>query len=118
MNEFNNRISAQRVILQIVNGNAKNREELFGLSKHAIDRWVSVNRIDSESALVGLVRQSAEKLFFLANKSQDTVSQEYQLILDEIASIVKRIEAELVRVGKICHGPNGAVRPDYRSDLR
>jgi hypothetical protein len=96
MNEFNNRISAQRAILQVVNGKTRNREELFGLSKHAIDRWVSVNHIDSESALLGLVRQSAEKLFFLANKSQDTISEEYQVISGEIASIVRRIEAEIV----------------------
>lgn len=40
MSEFNNRIAAQRDILACIN--EKNwKEELFGLSSGAIDRWIS-----------------------------------------------------------------------------
>ena len=52
MNEFNSRIAAQRNVLQLVNRKNWGKEELFGLSRQAIDRWVSVNRIDPESQLV------------------------------------------------------------------
>ena len=69
MSEFNNRISAQREILIVVNTGGW-REELFGLSSGAIDRWININKLEAESALVELIRQAANKLFFLANKSQ------------------------------------------------
>ncbi|MEW6159833.1 MAG: hypothetical protein AB1813_20570, partial [Verrucomicrobiota bacterium] len=64
MNEFINRIDAQRRILQVVNSFKWETEELFGLSAKAIERWVAVNRI-AEPRLVDLVSQAAAKLFFL-----------------------------------------------------
>ena len=70
MNEFNSRIAAQRNVLQLVNRKNWGKEELFGLSRQAIDRWVSVNRIDPESQLVKLIENVSAKLFFLANRSQ------------------------------------------------
>ena len=78
MNEFNNRISAQRSIIQLVNRKKWEKEELLGLSSKAINRWVSVNSINPESRLVELVKAASAKLFFLANKSQDHISEEYK----------------------------------------
>ena len=95
MNEFNNRIAAQRQVLQLVNRKQWEKEELFGLSSKAIDRWISVNRIDSESRLVQLVRTAAAKLFFLANKSQEQISEEYKMTSGEIAAISRMIELEI-----------------------
>jgi hypothetical protein len=94
MNEFSNRISAQRNVLQLVNRKKWGKEELFGLSRKAIDRWISVNRIDPKSQLVKLVENASAKLFFLANKSQEQVSEEYRMISEEIAVIAKAIELE------------------------
>ncbi|MGB8541024.1 MAG: hypothetical protein WCD49_05225 [Candidatus Acidiferrales bacterium] len=94
MSEFNSRIEAQRQILQLVNRKKWEKEELFGLSNHAIDRWISVNRIDPESRLVGLVRSASSKLFFLANKSQEQVSEEYKAVSSEIVSIARNIGTE------------------------
>jgi hypothetical protein len=94
MNEFNNRIAAQRQMLQLVNRRPWGKEELFGLSSSAIERWMAVNRIDPEANLVKLIKTASEKLFLLANKSQEQVSEEYKMVSSEIASIAKRIELE------------------------
>jgi hypothetical protein len=93
--EFNNRVSAQRKILQIINRRRWGAEALFGLSSKAIDRWVVVNRIDPNSALLGMVKDVSAKLFFLANKSQDQVSEQYQLVRAEIIAACDDIQTEL-----------------------
>jgi len=93
MGEFNNRIDAQRRILKLVN-NTQRKEALFGLSAKAIERWILSNQLDQHSRLVVLVHQAAEKLFFLANRSQEQISEEYKLLSQEIASIAKNIAVE------------------------
>lgn len=95
MNEFNNRIAAQRQVLQLVNRKKWKKEELLGLSSKAIERWISVNRIDPESRLVELVKTASAKLFFLANKSQEQISEDYKMISKEIAVITQTIEQEI-----------------------
>jgi hypothetical protein len=95
MSEFNNRIAAQRQILQIVNRKKWKKEELLGLSSKAIERWVSVNQINSELRLIELIRTASSKLFFLANKSQEQISDEYKTISLEIADISRKIEMEI-----------------------
>ncbi|TAJ82641.1 MAG: hypothetical protein EPO42_01150 [Gallionellaceae bacterium] len=97
MNEFSNRIESQRHVLQLVNQSKWGKEELFGLSSKAIERWISVNLIDPESRLVRLVKESAAKLFFLANKSQEQITDEYIAMSNEVASIAKAIEMELAK---------------------
>ena len=95
MNEFNNRIAAQRKILQIVNRRILAKEELFGLSSKAIERWVMINQLESESRLVCLIRSASEKLFFLANKSQEQITDDYKTISSEISAISKEINMEI-----------------------
>lgn len=95
MSEFNNRVDAQRAILRLVNQVADVREELFGLSKKAIDRWIAVNRIDPESHLVKLVLSAGEELFFLANKSQEQVTDEYKLRSSRVSDITTSLRTEL-----------------------
>lgn len=90
MREFNNRIDAQREILNLVNGHGWN-EELYGLSSGAIDRWVRVNGVDPSSALSQAIYESAGKLFFLANKSQEQVTDEYRLLSAEVYDLTQRI---------------------------
>lgn len=96
MSEFNNRIAAQRHVLQLVNKKKWGKEELFGLSSKAIERWISVNLVNPESRLVQLVKEASAKLFFLANKSQEQITDEYKAISNEIAAITKAIESELI----------------------
>jgi hypothetical protein len=88
--EFNNRIEAQREILCLVNGRDW-IEELYGLSSGAIDRWTKANNIDSSSDLSQGIRDSAAKLFFLANKSQEQVTDEYRLLSTEVHDLTQRI---------------------------
>lgn len=88
--EFNNRIDAQREVLSLVNG-LDWKEELYGLSSGAIDRWTNVNGIDSSSDLSRAVCESASKLFFLANKSQEQVTDEYRLLSAEVYDLTQRI---------------------------
>jgi hypothetical protein len=90
MSEFNNRIDAQRLILSVVNGKRWD-EELFGLSKGTIDRWMRVNKIDPSGDLPHAVHQAADKLFFLANKSQEQVTEEYRLLSVEVSELTQRI---------------------------
>ena len=90
MSEFNNRIAAQRKILFYVNSRDW-KEDLFGLSSGAIDRWVVENKLGDNSCLVNLIRQAAEKLFFLSNKSQEQVTEDYRHLAGEVSELTDQI---------------------------
>lgn len=95
MNEFNNRIDAQRNILRIVNKHRWRSEELSGLSSNAIGRWMLANQIDATSRLAELIRSAGRALFFLANKSQEQVTDEYKHRSREVAAIANEIAIEI-----------------------
>jgi len=95
MSEFSNRISAQRHILQIVNRKRWEKEELLGLSSKAMERWISINQINPSCYLVELIKTASSQLFFLANKSQEQISEDYKMISQEISNISKKIELEV-----------------------
>lgn len=90
MSEFNNRITAQRDILRVVN-NADWQEELFGLTSGAIDRWAMANQLEATSDLVTLIRKAADKLFFLSNKSQEQITEDYELLSCEVSALTEQI---------------------------
>lgn len=94
MNEFNSRITAQRKILEVVNS-LKWDEELFSLASKAIDRWLSSNRIDRRSSVAIIVRELGAKLFFLANKSQEQITDDYRSISTELGSLTSQLEKSL-----------------------
>ncbi len=83
MSEFNNRISAQRSVLKIVNGIGIYKEPLFSLTEKAINRWVNNNSIANER-LISLLKSISGTLFFLANKSQEQITDEYSVLSDKI----------------------------------
>jgi hypothetical protein len=95
MSDFNNRIAAQRAMLQLINARRWHSEELFGLSSKAIERWVSTNKIDPSCDLVRMVYRSSEALYFLANKSQEQITEEYKLISENFSSLLKSVELEM-----------------------
>ena len=97
MSEFNNRIAAQREILLGVNSRDW-KEELFGLSSGAIDRWINVNRLEVDSSLVKLIRQAAAKLFFLSNKSQEQVTEDYRLLSGEVSALTGQIVQAVIEL--------------------
>ncbi|MFK7050819.1 hypothetical protein FLACOL_02319 [Flavobacterium columnare] len=74
--EFNSRVDLQREVIKIVNeNNFKNK--LNGLSMPAIESWILNNNISNDVLKKCLVTIS-EKLFFIANKSQDQITEEYK----------------------------------------
>lgn len=97
MSEFNNRIDAQRRILRIVNGTLLLREELFGLSTGALERWTNVNQIERNGLLVPLLYEAASKLFFLSNKSQEQVTEEYRQLSDDVGMLTTKISDACAR---------------------
>jgi hypothetical protein len=94
MSEFNDRMAVQRRIVKAVNAKRWGPENLFGLSSKAIERWLSANMIDNSSPIAGLLTDASARLFFLAAKSQEQISEEYQLITAEVDGIVRDIERE------------------------
>lgn len=92
MNDFLNRVDAQRMVLAAVNARSWS-EPLFGLSRGAIDRWrVCDSAIPAELLL--LVEEAAGRLFFLANKSQEQVTEEYRIGSQDMALVIARIQSE------------------------
>ncbi len=96
MNDFNNRICVQRDILSKVN-KLDWSEELFGLSIGAISRWVGTNNIQEQSELLLLINESADKLFFLSNKSQEQITEEYKHLSLEVSELISKIEIAIDR---------------------
>jgi hypothetical protein len=93
--EFNNRITAQREILKIINRKSWPTEDLFSISNKAINRWVTINQLNPQAPIIRIVNEVAGKLFFLANKSQEQISEKYQLIKSELMEACGDIEREL-----------------------
>lgn len=102
MSEFSNRIKAQRELLRIVNSKLETSEELYGLSEPAIDRWLSVSRISQSSNIANLLKRASGKLYFLANKSQEQITEEYKSLIDEFKAIAELLRSE---VSLICVRP-------------
>jgi len=95
MSEFNNRIDSQRDALKIINENCLFKEPLLSLSKKAIDRWISINQISVHEKFVLLILEISENLFFLANKSQEQVTEDYKIISDKVFNLLKNLRVEL-----------------------
>jgi hypothetical protein len=91
MSEFNNRIDSQRRILRLVNSSRVVQEELFGLSSGALERWARINGLDEHDPLLALLKQAAAKLFFLSNKSQEQITEEYQSLSADVGSLTEQI---------------------------
>lgn len=94
MSEFNNRISTQRKVLKIVNGTGIYKEPLFSLTEKAINRWISDNVITNE-VLISLLKSISSTLFFLANRSQEQITDEYSVLSDEIDKQLVSLQLEL-----------------------
>lgn len=92
MSEFKSRIQAQRAIVQTINQLFPNNAELCGLSKKAINRWADDNLVSQKSHMYSLLIEASEKLFFLANKSQEQVTEDYKKISCDLRAIVEMIK--------------------------
>lgn len=92
MDEFVGRMATQRHVLNVINSKVAAREKLFGLSASAIDRWVAANQLGSSSKLAALLKTVSSELFFMATRSQEPVSAEYELRRSRILEAVAALE--------------------------
>ena len=96
MSEFNNRISTQRDVLKIVNGLGIYKEPLFSLTEKAINRWASNNNIAlSNEVLISLLKAISGNLFFLANRSQEQITDEYSVLSNKIDKQLVSLKLEV-----------------------
>lgn len=95
MNEFRNRMDSQREVLGIVNKSSNWTEELCGLSDSSISRWLQVNSLPTNSRVAELLRQISEKLFFLATKSQEQVTEDYKALSKDLGTLANDLKIAL-----------------------
>lgn len=95
MSDFLNRMQAQRTILKIVNGCKIDVEPLNSLTKKSIERWALKNELKKEDSLVMLLFRTADKVFFLANKSQEQITESYKKMSHEVESLTREIKKEV-----------------------
>ncbi|EMD1304209.1 hypothetical protein [Serratia ureilytica] len=95
MSEFNNRINAQREALKVVNGSELFREPLLSLTEKAIDRWSNNNDISNTDHAIILLKAMSGTLFFLANKSQEQVTEDYKILSEKVRDQLSKLEIEL-----------------------
>lgn len=95
MDEFNNRIVAQRSVLEIVNGQYSRCEQLSGLSKKAIERWLSANKIDSKGEVAVILFKISNNMISLGIKSQEQVTNDYQNTVSSIQALAAQLGTAL-----------------------
>lgn len=95
MSEFNNRISAQRDALRIVNGSGLFLESLMSLTESAIERWSRCNQLDTHDPIITLLKSMSGTLFFLANKSQEQVTEDYKVLSNKVSKQLYDLELEV-----------------------
>lgn len=95
VSEFNNRITAQRNALKIVNGSGLFREPLLSLTEKAIDRWSNNNEVNNCDSVVLLLKSISSTLFFLANKSQEQVTEDYKTLSIKVDAQLSDLKYEI-----------------------
>lgn len=95
MSEFNNRIIAQRDALKVINGSGNYDEPLLSLTDKAINRWAVSNGIDAGDAIVLLLRSISGNLFFLANKSQEQITEDYKVLSKRVSKQISTLKEEV-----------------------
>ena len=96
MSEFNSRINAQRQVIKLVNSFNLYEEPLFSRSGKAIDRWVLHNSINPKQKHVLILKDISLKLLFLANKSQEQITEDYKNLSTEVTFLMSRLKTEIL----------------------
>lgn len=95
MSEFNNRIIAQRNALKIINGSGLFSEPLLSLTEKAIDRWSGNNGVGNCDSAVLLLKLMSGTLFFLANKSQEQITEDYEALCEKVDNQLSELQLEM-----------------------
>lgn len=91
MSDFFNRIKVQRRVIQIVNS-SKLQFQIAGLSLSSIKKWAHDNSIEENSDIYTHLLLISSKLFFLSNKSQEQISEDYQMVIRDVKECVEILE--------------------------
>lgn len=83
MSDFLNRIDVQRKVIKTVN-NSTFKFHLSGLSMKAIERWSEENNVHKNQELNNILFKISAKMFFLSNKSQEQITEDYRKLSDEV----------------------------------
>ena len=97
MSEFNNRITAQRNALKVINEAELYGEPLLSLTEKAINRWVLSNSIYTNDAIVLLLISMSGTLFFLANKSQEQITEDYKILSEKVNEQLSALKLEVAK---------------------
>ena len=95
MDEFVGRMATQRHVLEIINTRLETGEKLYGLSSKAIDRWAADHQLAPQAKILQMLKHVSGELFFMATRSQEPVSEEYELRRKNILDAVSAIERYL-----------------------
>ncbi|WP_394995577.1 hypothetical protein [Emticicia sp.] len=95
MDEFLNRITAQRQVINIVNQEKKLSFPLIGLSLKSIERWKNENSISDDAEILMVINLISSKLFFLANKSQEQITNEYKLLSKNVSELINHLKQNI-----------------------
>lgn len=95
MDEFLNRLNAQKEVLRLVNSKAWPIEQLISLNEKAILRWKNSNKISDDSRCFQLVMKASELLFTLATRSQEQISEDYQGSEDAFRELIANLRNEM-----------------------
>lgn len=96
MDEFLNRITAQREVINIINKhNNNNSFPLVGLSSKSLERWKVENSIATDSEIMIHLYLISSKLFFLANKSQEQITNEYKLLSKTVSELIQNLKENI-----------------------
>jgi hypothetical protein len=91
MDDFLNRITAQRRVINIVNREHRFSFPLVGLSSKSIERWQQENLVSESSEILELLYLISSKLFFLANKSQEQITDEYKSLSKNVSDLITHL---------------------------
>ncbi len=95
MEDFLNRITAQRKVVNIVNKETQFLFPLVSLSAKSIERWKSENSVSADSELMKTLYIISSKLFFLANKSQEQITNEYKLLSQSVSNLITHLNVNI-----------------------
>jgi hypothetical protein len=68
---------------------------LFALTISALERWASVNNVDTSSRLAKLLSSASAQIFVMANHSEDQITGAYALSRDTVNAIAAQVSQEI-----------------------
>lgn len=95
MGEFSSRVETQRQILKVVNSRDWPSEQLFAVTTAAIQRWASINGLDTSTTIVKLLHSASVQIFVMANHSDDPIAGTAALSKQMVLVLARQVQEEL-----------------------